>query len=62
MSFIKRFNHDVVVDVVGYRRWGHNEQDEPGYTQPILYRRISEHPSVREAYAKKLAAEGVRQR
>ena len=59
MSFIKRFNHDVVVDVVGYRRWGHNEQDEPGYTQPILYRRISEHPSVREAYAKKLAAEGV---
>jgi len=59
MAFRERFSHDVVVDIVGYRRWGHNEQDEPAYTQPVLYRRIGEHPPVREVYADRLAAEGV---
>ncbi len=59
MAFRERFHHDVVVDVVGYRRWGHNEQDEPAYTQPVLYTRIGEHPSVRELYASRLEAEGV---
>ena len=59
MAFIERFRHDVVVDIVGYRRWGHNEQDEPGYTQPILYRRIGEHPSVRALYAQQLESESV---
>lgn len=59
VAFRERFHHDVVVDIVGYRRWGHNEQDEPGYTQPVLYRRIAEHPSVREVYAERLIADGA---
>lgn len=59
MAFRERFQHDVVVDIVGYRRWGHNEQDEPGYTQPVLYRRIADHPSVRELYATRLEGDGV---
>ena len=59
MAFRERFQHDVVVDVVGYRRWGHNEQDEPAYTQPRLYSRIAEHPSVRQLYADRLLSAGV---
>jgi 2-oxoglutarate dehydrogenase E1 component len=59
MAFRARFRHDVVVDLVGYRRYGHNEGDEPSYTQPLMYKTIEEHASVRELYAGKLAAEGV---
>ena len=51
MAFRERFHHDVVVDLVGYRRFGHNEGDEPGYTQPLMYKLIEEHPTVREQYA-----------
>ncbi|HYY76795.1 MAG TPA: thiamine pyrophosphate-dependent enzyme, partial [Gaiellaceae bacterium] len=59
MAFRARFRHDVVVDLVGYRRFGHNEGDEPSYTQPLMYRVIEEHPSVREQYARRLAERGV---
>ena len=59
MAFRARFRHDVVVDLVGYRRFGHNEGDEPSYTQPLMYRRIEEHPGVREQYAHALAERGV---
>jgi 2-oxoglutarate dehydrogenase E1 component len=59
MAFRARFRHDVVVDLVGYRRFGHNEGDEPSYTQPLMYKVIEEHPSVRELYARYLAEEGV---
>ena len=51
MAFRERFRHDVVVDLVGYRRFGHNEGDEPSYTQPLMYKLIEEHPTVREQYA-----------
>src|SRR5437763_15624496 len=54
-----RFGHDVAVDLVGYRRHGHNEQDEPAYTQPLLAAAISGHATVRELYAARLVAEGV---
>ena len=54
-----RFGHDVVVDLVGYRRFGHNEQDEPAYTQPLPTARIAEQPTAREQYAERLVAEGV---
>jgi 2-oxoglutarate dehydrogenase E1 component len=59
MAFRRRFGHDVVVDLVGYRRHGHNEGDEPAFTQPLMAHRIAEHPSVRELFAERLSAEGV---
>ncbi len=59
LAFRRRFGHDVVVDLVGYRRFGHNEQDEPAYTQPLMAQVIANHPTVRELYAKRLEAEGV---
>lgn len=52
-----RYNCDVVVDVWGYRRLGHNESDEPAFTQPLMYKKIRNHPSVKEIYEKKLIAE-----
>jgi 2-oxoglutarate dehydrogenase E1 component len=59
LAFRRRFGHDVVVDLVGYRRHGHNEGDEPAYTQPLMVERIQEHPSAREQYVAKLDDEGV---
>ena len=59
MSYRQEFGRDVVVDLVGYRRFGHNEQDEAAYTQPLMVAQITEHPTVREQYAATLAADGV---
>ena len=59
LAFRSRFGHDVVVDLVGYRRFGHNEQDEPAYTQPLMAHHIDAHPTVREQFAERLTAEGV---
>ena len=59
LAFRRRFGHDVVIDLVGYRRHGHNEGDEPAYTQPLMAERIKEHPTVREQYAARLVEEGV---
>jgi len=55
----EKFHGDVVIDLVGYRRWGHNEGDEPAYTQPLMYEIIKQTPPVREKYAAQLAAEGL---
>lgn len=54
-----KFKGDVVIDVFSYRRLGHNETDEPAFTQPVLYKLIRNHPSVREIYEKKLVSEKV---
>jgi multifunctional 2-oxoglutarate metabolism enzyme len=54
MAYRDRFHQDVVIDLVGYRRHGHNEGDEPAYTQPLMYERIKNLPSVREQYARYL--------
>ncbi|HWZ27774.1 MAG TPA: multifunctional oxoglutarate decarboxylase/oxoglutarate dehydrogenase thiamine pyrophosphate-binding subunit/dihydrolipoyllysine-residue succinyltransferase subunit [Gemmatimonadales bacterium] len=55
----EKFHGDVVIDVVGYRRHGHNEGDEPAYTQPLMYERIKQTPTVREKYAAVLTQRGV---
>ena len=59
LAYRRRFGHDVVVDLVGYRRHGHNEQDEAAYTQPLLAAAIAGHPTVREQYAAQLVERGV---
>jgi 2-oxoglutarate dehydrogenase E1 component len=59
LEYRQRFKRDVVVDVVGYRRWGHNEGDEPSYTQPIMYAKIKGHTSVAQLYGEHLVKGGV---
>jgi len=59
MAYREEFDMDIVVDLVGYRRFGHNEGDEPAYTQPLMYERIEGHPTVREQYAAELAEQDV---
>ncbi|MGI8715776.1 MAG: multifunctional oxoglutarate decarboxylase/oxoglutarate dehydrogenase thiamine pyrophosphate-binding subunit/dihydrolipoyllysine-residue succinyltransferase subunit [Solirubrobacteraceae bacterium] len=58
-AFRQEFGHDVLIDLIGYRRFGHNEADEPAYTQPEMYQVIKKHPSVRELFARRLVDQGV---
>jgi multifunctional 2-oxoglutarate metabolism enzyme len=59
MMYRQRFGHDIVIDLVGYRRYGHNEGDEPAYTQPGMSATIRDHPSVRELYQAILVDAGI---
>ncbi|QYO66171.1 multifunctional oxoglutarate decarboxylase/oxoglutarate dehydrogenase thiamine pyrophosphate-binding subunit/dihydrolipoyllysine-residue succinyltransferase subunit [Leptolyngbya sp. 7M] len=59
LDYRHRFNKDVVLDLVGFRRLGHNEGDEPSYTQPVMYARVKAHPGTRHLYAQYLIREGV---
>ncbi len=59
IDFRRKFGRDVLIDLIGYRRFGHNEQDEPAYTQPLMYAAIKTHPTVRELFASRLVAQGV---
>ena len=59
MAYRAEYHDDVVIDLVGYRRYGHNEGDEAGYTQPVESKRIKEHPTAQATYADKLVEEGV---
>jgi len=59
MAYRERWCRDVVIDVIGYRRFGHNETDEPAYTQPTMAAAIKSHPPVSELYAEKLIEEGT---
>ncbi|MBT8337814.1 MAG: 2-oxoglutarate dehydrogenase E1 component [Gemmatimonadetes bacterium] len=59
MAYRDHYHDDVVIDLIGYRRHGHNEGDEPAYTQPRLYQRISDHPTARTKWAARLVDEGV---
>ena len=59
LAYRQEFNKDVVLDLVGFRRLGHNEGDEPSYTQPLMYARVKAHPGVRHLYAQQLTRENV---
>ena len=59
MQYRQRFHKDVVIDLVCYRRLGHNEADEPAATQPVMYQAIRKHPTTRKLYADRLVADGV---
>jgi 2-oxoglutarate dehydrogenase E1 component len=59
MAYRRRFGQDVVIDLVGYRRFGHNEQDEAAYTQPLMAEQINAHAGVRELYQERLVEEGA---
>ncbi len=58
-EFRQKFLKDVVVDMFCYRRHGHNETDEPAFTQPLMYRKIAQHPTTRQIYTKRLVDEGL---
>ncbi len=59
IDYRRKFGRDVLIDLIGYRRFGHNEQDEPAYTQPRMYEAIKSHPTVRELFASRLVAQAV---
>src|SRR5688572_5216171 len=59
LDFRQQFHKDVVIDIVCFRKLGHNEQDEPFITQPLMYKKIAQHPGTRRLYADKLVAQGL---
>ncbi len=59
LDYRREFNKDVILDLVGFRRLGHNEGDEPSYTQPVMYARVKAHPGTRHLYAQQLVRENV---
>jgi 2-oxoglutarate dehydrogenase E1 component len=59
LEFRQAFHKDVVIDIVCFRKLGHNEQDEPAVTQPLMYKKITQHPGTRKLYADKLITQGV---
>ncbi len=59
IAYRRQFAKDFLIDLVGYRRWGHNEGDEPSFTQPVLYQKIREHPTPRVIWGQRLVQEGL---
>src|SRR5690606_3761924 len=59
VEFRQKFHGDVFIDLLGYRKYGHNEGDEPRFTQPLLYKAIAKHPNPRKIYLERLKMEGI---
>ncbi len=59
MAYRRQFRKDFVIDLIGYRRWGHNEGDDPTFTQPLLYKKIKHHPTVRTLWVQHMVAHGT---
>src|SRR5207245_340082 len=59
MDYRREFATDVVIDLFCFRRYGHNEADEPSFTEPLLYKKIEQHPPLPSIYGRKLVEEGV---
>ena len=59
IAYRAKFQRDFLIDLIGYRRWGHNEGDEPAFTQPVMYHKITAHPTVREIWARTLVERGI---
>lgn len=59
VDYRQKFHKDIFIDIIGYRRFGHNEQDQPFFTQPKMYEKIKNHPSVFELYSKKCIKTGA---
>jgi 2-oxoglutarate dehydrogenase E1 component len=57
-AYRERFQRDFLIDLIGYRRYGHNEGDEPAFTQPVMYQKVATHPTVRETWARTLESRG----
>jgi 2-oxoglutarate dehydrogenase E1 component len=59
IEYRQKFHKDIFIDIIGYRRYGHNEQDQPAFTQPMMYQVISKRKPLYQLYAEKLISEGV---
>ncbi len=58
-EYRNRFKKDFLIDLIGYRRYGHNESDDPETTQPLVYSKVKNHPTVSKLYAQKLIRQGI---
>jgi 2-oxoglutarate dehydrogenase E1 component len=59
VEYRQKFQSDIFIDIVGYRRYGHNEQDQPSFTQPMMYQKINEHRPVYHMYRDRIISEGI---
>ena len=59
LEYRQTFHKDIFIDVIGYRKAGHNEQDQPMFTQPLMYKKIKEMPTVFTKYSEKLVSDGI---
>ncbi len=59
LEYRQKFHKDIFIDIIGYRRYGHNEQDQPSFTQPMMYQVIGQRKTLYQLYAEKMVKEGV---